>query len=339
MTDTLDLELLELEAERLRQCKSEEGFFKRLATVTLPSLIGIKPIGNLIREWEEQNSQFTVSAFQEVIDFLWWHWDLACKIGHRELRALVWSVVRIIRGPLRYINWGSSLSRQISPMLDEIIALDIGDNKRPSLSRFFEMRKHDDIREFHANQDCDPRYLWQSLQSVLFCWQYRHECAISLRWRKPQGTFIEIMINANNQVNHFLIMYVAEELRCLHKKKPSSYFQREKFQSIFDHFVTECKLIPAYQRVGLLKEKKKVSKSTKKIKDKAPPDGSDQQNFCDWYKEWKENSKNKGRTQKMAINDFRKQTRITLSKSYKDSTFLYWMTAYNNRMRAKGSHT
>ncbi len=141
---TINLDkLLTAESERLKSCTSDEGFFQRLATISIPILKELKGIGEIADEWEQglDESQFVKDALNNLIVFLQWHWDLASKLNHRPLRNLVWSVVRMVRGPICHVNWAHSLPEYISSTLDDILVIDIGKNERPPLNQFREMQK------------------------------------------------------------------------------------------------------------------------------------------------------------------------------------------------------
>lgn len=343
-TTNLD-RLLTIESERLKTCASDKGFFQRLATISIPTLKQLKGLGEIVCGWEQElnDSQSVKDALNNLISFLQWHWDLAHKLNHRPLRSLVWDAVRKIRGPCRYVNWARSLAECISPTLDEILAIDIGGIERPSINQFREMQKVNILTTYQANQDCDPKYLWQSLRLVSSCWERRHERALSRKWNKPKGSFLQIILQAHNQTNEFLHDHVAEDFRALDQGKPLRYFKREKYQSFFDRLVAEFQLMLVYPNVDLLRKKESNLEVLLKIRSpkknvRIPLEGSDEQNFCDWYKEWKKNTSTllpHQKTQKMAIKAFRKQTRIKLESEYKDSTYLRWMTRHNKRSKSK----
>lgn len=345
-TNNLD-RFLAAESERLKMCTSDEGFFQRLATISIPKLKELKGVGEIIYIWENEmsDSQLIRDAFNNLISFLQWHWDIARKLNLRLLRNLVWNIVRKIRGSVIYVNWGRPLPECINPILEEILSIDVGEekNERPSLDSFQQMQKLNILKTYQANQDCDPKYLWQSLRLVSSCWERRHERALSRKWNKPKGSFFQIILQAYNQTNEFLHDIVAEELRLLDKGKVLRFFKREKFQSLFDRFVTEFRLEIIHQNVDRHKKKDSMLKLLKKQKlvkstTRIPRDGSDEQNFCDWYKIWKKETSQRPlyeRNQKMATKAFLKQTRIRLSKKYEDSTFLRWITAYNKRNKTK----
>ena len=294
-TTNLD-RLLTIESERLKTCASDKGFFQRLATISIPTLKELKGIGEIVCGWEQElkDSQSVKDALNNLISFLQWHWDLAHKLNHRSLRNLVWDAVRKVRGPCRYVNWARSLAECISPTLDEILAIDVGGIERPSINQFREMQKINVLTTYQANQDCDPKYLWQSLRLVSSCWERRHERALSRKWHKPSGSFLQIIHQAYNQTNEFLHDYVAEDFRALDQGKPLRYFKREKYQSIFDRLVAEFRLVLIYSggeflerkvqalEIPLISEMPFQKMKSKKIRRK-PCEGSDEENFCDWF--------------------------------------------------------
>ena len=237
-------ETLTLESAQLKRCQSDEGFFKRLATVTIPRMQKLKIFNDRISEWEQDltESSLVKNGLENLICFLEWHWDFSKKTHNRQLRNLVWSAVRKIRGPICYINWATTLPNYINSTINEILTIDIENHQRPSLEPFQQLLKSSDLKEYITNQDCDPRFLWQTLRLLPLCWERRYEKAATIQWKKPKGTWVQVLYQAYNQTHNFLLGCFSEELRSLDKKKPSPFFKREKFQNIYDRFVSEIQL-------------------------------------------------------------------------------------------------
>ena len=72
-------ETLTLESAQLKRCQSDEGFFKRLATVTIPRMQKLKIFNDRISEWEQDltESSLVKNGLENLICFLEWHWDFS----------------------------------------------------------------------------------------------------------------------------------------------------------------------------------------------------------------------------------------------------------------------
>jgi hypothetical protein len=212
-------------------------------------ILGIRQhpkIIRLINSWDllMDNTALVKQAIREVISYLEWHW----KHGDRQVRKMVWNIVRMVRGPRRKNPfeaspaWGRSLQATLQRPLAELAMAKIDDSRKPTLEAFQKLIAQGDIQTWKVDADCGAFPLWQTLVSLELCWPIRDQSALKLCWQKPTGSPEEIGFQAYESCNRFLLHVAAEELRGLDRiNRTHGYFQRDRFQNLIERLFLEIK--------------------------------------------------------------------------------------------------
>lgn len=188
----------------------------------------------------------------------------------------------------------------------------------------------DRFKELDSDSESYTEYMWSALENLELAWSFRGTTLIDLRKPRLRGKPHELGLLSYRAHVEFSHKWNAREFHFLDRPNHAfGYLNRKRFCKYLEIIIHDLRYAQA------AKAPPTIENSSEKFPD--PPDGSDEQVFCDFY--WDFLKRNASlpphqRTQIIIIKKFKLST-YKLKKNYADSTLITWMRNANIRKKRR----